>query len=353
MVLRETWREGWALAAVERCSWREKDLGRGETAGPVVHVREAVLVVQHVQRRRLLGDAAADYPADGRKIPDIYTSPDLRDELNARLGTFPLFNFWGPKPTSARRSWIADAASTIDAKSRPTLTLVYLPHLDYNLQRLGPDDPDRERPARGGRGRAGSSSSRAKRDGARVVVLSEYGITAVSGAGPHQPRVARARACCGCARSRAGEAGRGRVARRSRWRTTRWRTSMSRTRSDVGGEGAARALRRGGTVLDEEGKRASGSITRGRRARGRRPERRWFTYYFWLDDAQGARLRAHGRYPPQAGVRPGGAVRDPGDLLAPAARSAGRCSKKKLGFRYLMDVIPLDASMVREALTAG
>ena len=37
------------------------------------------------------------YPADGRKLPDIYTDPpELRDELNGRLGTFPLFNFWGP-----------------------------------------------------------------------------------------------------------------------------------------------------------------------------------------------------------------------------------------------------------------
>ena len=38
------------------------------------------------------------YPADGRKMPDIYTDPaELRDELQQRLGTFPLFNFWGPR----------------------------------------------------------------------------------------------------------------------------------------------------------------------------------------------------------------------------------------------------------------
>src|SRR5262245_57231977 len=37
------------------------------------------------------------YTADGRKIPDIYAEPaDLRTSLNAQLGRFPLFNFWGP-----------------------------------------------------------------------------------------------------------------------------------------------------------------------------------------------------------------------------------------------------------------
>jgi predicted AlkP superfamily pyrophosphatase or phosphodiesterase len=33
------------------------------------------------------------YPADGRKLPDVYTEPpELRAELQERLGTFPLFN---------------------------------------------------------------------------------------------------------------------------------------------------------------------------------------------------------------------------------------------------------------------
>ena len=38
------------------------------------------------------------YPADGRKIPEIYSYPgDLGDRLTAELGTFPFFDFWGPK----------------------------------------------------------------------------------------------------------------------------------------------------------------------------------------------------------------------------------------------------------------
>src|SRR5712691_5904526 len=83
------------------------------------------------------------YPADGRKIPDIYTDPPgLRDELTTRFGVFPLFNFWGPAAHIASSRWIANCARHVYDERRPTLTLVYLPHLDYGLQRLGPRRPD-------------------------------------------------------------------------------------------------------------------------------------------------------------------------------------------------------------------
>src|SRR5215212_9635516 len=73
------------------------------------------------------------YPADGRKIPDCYTQPmELRDELTAKLGTFPLFNFWGPRANITCSRWIADCARHVYDTRHPTLTLVYLPHLDYN-----------------------------------------------------------------------------------------------------------------------------------------------------------------------------------------------------------------------------
>ncbi|HEY6616354.1 MAG TPA: alkaline phosphatase family protein, partial [Vicinamibacterales bacterium] len=79
------------------------------------------------------------YPADGRKIPDVYTAPGgLRDELQAKLGTFPLFSFWGPKAAIESTRWIAEAAKHVEERFAPTLSLVYLPHLDYNLQRVGP-----------------------------------------------------------------------------------------------------------------------------------------------------------------------------------------------------------------------
>ena len=36
---------------------------------------------------------------------------------------------------------IARAARRVEEERRPGLSLIYLPHLDYNLQRLGPGDP--------------------------------------------------------------------------------------------------------------------------------------------------------------------------------------------------------------------
>ena len=83
------------------------------------------------------------YPADGRKLPDVYTQPaELRPGLQAALGQFPLFNFWGPATSIRASRWIADAALWVDRQHDPTLTLIYLPHLDYCLQRLGPGHPE-------------------------------------------------------------------------------------------------------------------------------------------------------------------------------------------------------------------
>src|SRR2546421_961031 len=90
------------------------------------------------------------YPADGRKIFDIYTNPfSIRTEIKKDLGQFPFATFWGPAagvsspqgPPEAASRWIAESAKWIEEHYHPTLSLIYLPHLDYNLQRLGPSDP--------------------------------------------------------------------------------------------------------------------------------------------------------------------------------------------------------------------
>jgi predicted AlkP superfamily pyrophosphatase or phosphodiesterase len=83
------------------------------------------------------------YPADGRKIFDIYTGPfGLRDELVKELGPFPFFSFWGPGSGIPSSRWIAAAAKQVYTSKRPTLNLVYLPHLDYGLQKFGPGAPE-------------------------------------------------------------------------------------------------------------------------------------------------------------------------------------------------------------------
>ena len=121
------------------------------------------------------------YKSDGRKLQDCYTQPlALREELTQRLGPFPLFQFWGPATSIAASRWIADAALHVRRTRSPTLTLVYLPHLDYDLQRFGPDHPRVAASLAEIDEVAGRLAADAERDGARVIVLSEYGITPVS-----------------------------------------------------------------------------------------------------------------------------------------------------------------------------
>src|SRR4051794_37533467 len=122
------------------------------------------------------------YKADGRKLPDCYTSPpELRAELTAALGPFPLFQFWGPVTSIVSSQWIAAAARHVIAKHAPTLTLAYLPHLDYDLQRHGPDhDHPRVAASLQEIDRvAGELIDAATQRGLRVIVLSEYGIAGV------------------------------------------------------------------------------------------------------------------------------------------------------------------------------
>src|SRR6185503_10591147 len=125
------------------------------------------------------------YPSDGRKLPDIYAHPgELRGELQGELGQFPLFHFWGPAADIRASRWIASAALRVMAKHSPTLTLVYLPHLDYGLQRLGPDlkHPCVRQDLREVDALVGELAAAAQASGRRLIVLSEYGITAVHGA---------------------------------------------------------------------------------------------------------------------------------------------------------------------------
>ncbi|MGH7357326.1 MAG: alkaline phosphatase family protein, partial [Candidatus Rokuibacteriota bacterium] len=225
------------------------------------------------------------YPADGRKIPDVYTQPgELRDELNARLGPFPLFQFWGPATDLAASRWIADCARHVYDTRRPTLTLVYLPHLDYNLQRVGPGDPAIARDLRAVDALCGELIAHARRDGTRVVVLSEYGITPVTGAvhlnralreaGLIQVRVELGRELLDAGASEAFAVADHQVAHVYVRRPERVAEIQRLLEGLPGVE----------RVLDEDGKRAAGldHPRSGELVAVARADR-WFTYYYWLD----------------------------------------------------------------------
>ncbi|HEU5395882.1 MAG TPA: nucleotide pyrophosphatase/phosphodiesterase family protein, partial [Verrucomicrobiae bacterium] len=147
------------------------------------------------------------YRADGGKIFDVYSWPySIRTDIKNELGEFPFFGFWGPAAgiktpqgsADCASRWIADSAKWMETRFSPTLNLVYLPHLDYNLQRFGPYAKfdftigDR-RPAAGNAplnpavlpdlqaidSIVGDLIRFFQSRGVRVVLLSEYGITNV------------------------------------------------------------------------------------------------------------------------------------------------------------------------------
>jgi len=288
------------------------------------------------------------YCADGRKLPDVHTHPgDLRDELTAKLGPFPLFRFWGPASDLTSSRWIADSALHTLRTRKPTLTLVYLPHLDYALQKLGPDDPAIAAEAAAIDAVAGELIDAADRDGLRVVALSEYGITRVTGA------VAVNRAL-----------------RQAGW--LRWREELGQEKLDPGASDAFAVadhqiahvyVRRPGlvpevkallegldgveTVLDGAGKRAAGldHPRAGDLVAVSRADR-WFSYYWWLDDAKAPDFARTVDIHRKPGYDPVELFLDPA-LRAPKLAIAWRLLKKAAGLRTLMDVIPLDASLVR------
>ena len=122
------------------------------------------------------------YCADGKKVFDITSEPlSIAPDIKRDLGEFPFASFWGPRAGIASSRWIADAAKWIEERHSPSLNLVYLPHLDYNLQRLGPDldSPEIQTDLRQIDAIAGELIAFFEARGVKVIILSEYGITAV------------------------------------------------------------------------------------------------------------------------------------------------------------------------------
>jgi predicted AlkP superfamily pyrophosphatase or phosphodiesterase len=288
------------------------------------------------------------YKADGRKLPDCYTQPSaLRDELTCELGPFPLFQFWGPATSIAASRWIANAALHVRRSRTPTLTLVYLPHLDYDLQRFGPQHARIEKSLAEIDAVVGDLIADSERDGARVVVLSEYGITRVS----TPIHINRALREAGLLRVRVEDGG----------------ELLDIPQSDafavadhqiahiyVAKEQLVAEVRRMVAslpgveqVLDRGEQRAIGldHPRSGELVALARPHA-WFTYYYWLDDRCApdfARLVEIHRKP---GYDPVELFLDPA-IRFPKLAVGWRLGLQALRFRTPMDIIPLDAMLVK------
>ena len=123
------------------------------------------------------------YRANGLKVPDCYSyPPNLRQKLQQELGTFPLFDFWGPKTTIKSSEWIAKASLKVHEWHNPDLILIYLPHLDYVLQKFGHDPKYLDQDLAEIDRVCAQLITALEDKGVYVNILSEYGITDV-----HQP----------------------------------------------------------------------------------------------------------------------------------------------------------------------
>jgi predicted AlkP superfamily pyrophosphatase or phosphodiesterase len=288
------------------------------------------------------------YPADGRKLPDIYTQPaDLRDELQRELGQFPLFRFWGPTADIESTRWIARGALRVLERERPTLTLVYLPHLDYSLQRLGPSHPSIAAEVAAVDALCGELIDAARRTGAAVVVLSEYGITEVSR--PVHINRALRRAGWLAVREELGREQLDAGASQAFAVADHQVAHVYVARPELVPEVAAllRELPGVERVLDAEGKREAGlDHPRSGELVAVSDAKSWFTYYHFIDDERAPDYARTVDIHRKPGYDPAELFVDP-RLKAAKLRIGLRLAQKMLGMRYLMDVIPLDATLVR------
>ncbi len=296
------------------------------------------------------------YPADGRKFFDVYSWPyEIRPKIKAALGDFPFATFWGPaaglaSPQGGRDAasrWIAGSAQWIEREHAPTLSLVYLPHLDYNLQRLGPQAPAIAQDLREIDAIVGELLDFYAGRGVQVIILSEYGITPVD-TPVHLNRLLR----------------------RKGWLTIKEELGLElldygasaafavadhqvahvyvQDPAQIPAVRAALAAEIGVERVLDRHEQAEFGVHHPRAGdlvviAG---ERAWFTYYYWLDDRRAPDFARCVDIHRKPGYDPVELFLDP-QIPVVKLRILWRLMQKKLGFRMLMDVIPLDATLVK------
>jgi predicted AlkP superfamily pyrophosphatase or phosphodiesterase len=321
------------------------------------------------------------YPADGRKVFDIYTWPfSVRSEIKRDLGEFPFFGFWGPAAgvnspqgrSDVTSRWIAESSKWIETKYQPTLSFVYLPHLDYNLQRHGPQIHS-PRSALRAQSEHSDASSRelnpavhrdlreidaivgdlldffAKR-GVEVILLSEYGITNVSQP-LHLNRLFRQKGWL-AVKDELGleilDPGASKIFAVADHQVAHVYLKDQSLKSSVRNV-LEKQVEVDLTILDTTEKTAWGvDHSRAGDLIAVAPEDAWFTYYYWLEEAKAPDFARTVDIHRKPGYDPVELFTDPKlSPLALKAKVGWRLLQKKLGFRMLMDLIPLDASLVK------
>lgn len=288
------------------------------------------------------------YPADGRKVFDIHTTPmGMRGRIKKDLGEFPFPHFWGPGSNIKSSEWIADAAKWTEEKHWPSLSLVYLPHLDYDLQRYGAD-MEKIAPAITEIDNAvGDLIGFYEKRNIKVILISEYGITSVDRP-VHLNRIFREKG----------------------WITVK--DELGRETLELGSckvfaiadhqlahiyvqdpelipqvtevlqntPGVQQVLSKQEKFFAGLDNARSGDLV------AVSDFRSWFTYYYWLDDKLAPDFARCVDIHRKCGYDPVELFLDP-KIKYPKLKVAGKLLKKMLGMRMMMDLIPLDASLVK------
>jgi predicted AlkP superfamily pyrophosphatase or phosphodiesterase len=287
------------------------------------------------------------YGADGNKAFGITGKPlDLSLKLERALA-FPFPSFWGPKAGLPSTQWIARCAAVVLRDHLPDLTLVYLPHLDYDPQRHGPSSTDMAKCVKELDDAFAAIDYAARLNGARVWIVSEYGHVDVQT--PVFPN--RTLRQAGLLTVRAGPFG----------------EMLETFESDafaVCDHQLAHVYVREPSLLPrvQEVLSALPGVARMYAGEERRdiglnhpragdivllskPDA-WFAYPYWLDDGVAPDFARTVDIHRKPGFDPCELFFDP-KLTWSTGRVMRRLLQKKLGFRTLFDVIPLDANLVR------
>lgn len=288
------------------------------------------------------------YHADGRKSPDAYIRPpELHGELVSRYGDFPLFQYWGPTATIRSSEWIVSSTRHIMRTQSPDLLMAYLPHLDYDLQRFGPDAPQADRAAAELDRTLAPLLDEAEERGYEVIAVAEYGIEearkpvdinrVLRREGLLEVYVQDGREQLDPWTSRAFAVADHQVAH----------VYVSNP-SDL--ERVAALLLATDGVDEVLGREAQGRYGLDHERSGElvvtAEPGAWFTYYFWLDDDRAPEYARGVDIHRKPGYDPAELFFDPADRMA-KAKAGLNLVKKKVGLRYAMSTVPLDPTHVR------
>ncbi|QDU20849.1 alkaline phosphatase family protein [Urbifossiella limnaea] len=288
------------------------------------------------------------YGVDGNKVFGVSGTPaGVAEGVEAKLGSFPFPAFWGPMAGKPSTEWIAAAAGVVLTDHAPDLTLAYLPHLDYDPQRFGPAGTDMAKCVKELDDACAPLLDAAASRGAQVWVVSEYGhcdvtrpvfpnrelrkadMIGVRG-GPfgEQLDLFASRAFAVCDHQLAhvyvpDAADVPKVVERLAALPGVARVLVGDGRAEIGLDHP----RSGEVILLAE--RDS-----------------WFAYPFWSDDRVAPDYARAVAIHHKPGFDPCELFFDPA-LRFPKLHAARRLAQKKLGFRTVFDVVPLDASIVR------